>query len=168
MPWLTQLGVCLRGLRTQSGLSQARLATGAEFTERSLRRIEHGQRRTRPGTLERLVEALAAGPAWCGGTEGVLARLLVAAGPALAEESAYRWRVEARHRRRVAKRGRQAVTEHNIAYTFLLGGAVLEHHRHRRWVTRKTIRDREYVVFRESPTRMPNVGADVIPQTVTR
>jgi len=77
-----------------------------------------------------------------------MARLLVAAGPALAEESAYRRRVEARRRRRVAKRGRQAVTEHTIAYTFLLGGAVLEHHRHRRWVTRKTTRDREYVVFR--------------------
>ncbi len=90
-----------------------------------------------------------------------MARLLEAAGPALAEESAYRWRVEARRRRRETRRGRQAVTEHTIAYTYLLGGAVVEHHRHRRWVTRKTTRDREYVVFRESPPRTPNVGADV-------
>ncbi|MBA2639395.1 MAG: helix-turn-helix transcriptional regulator, partial [Nocardioidaceae bacterium] len=138
VPWLTQLGACLRGLRTQSGLSQARLAARAELTERSLRRIEHGQRRTRPSTLERLVEALATGPAWCGGTGGVMAPLLEAAGPGLAEESAYRWRVEARRRRRETRRGRQAVTEHTIAYTYLLGGAVVEHHRHRRWVTRKT------------------------------
>ena len=167
MSWLTQLGGCLRGLRTQSGLSQARLANGAGLTERSLRRIEYGQRRTRPSTLQRLVETMATGPAWCGGTDGVMAQLLEAAGPALAEESAYRWRVEARRRRREARRGGQAVTEHTIAYTYLLGGAVVEHHRHRRWVTHKTTRDREYVVFRESPPRTPNVGADALRPTVT-
>jgi len=64
----------------------------------------------------------------------VMARLLEAAGPALADESEYRSRIEARRRRRMSKQGRRAVTEHTVLdQTLLPGGGVLEHHRHRRW-----------------------------------
>ena len=133
VPWLAKLGACVRDCRKQAGLSQAVLAARAGLAERSLRRIEHGHRRTRTSTLQRLVAALVGGPAWNGMADEVMARLLEAAGPALADESEYRSRIEARRRRRVVKQGRRAVTEHRVDYTLLPGGGVLEHHRHRRW-----------------------------------
>jgi len=49
----------------------------------------------------------------------VMARLLEAAGPALADESEYRSRIEARRRRRVVKQGRRAVAEHTVDYPSL-------------------------------------------------
>ncbi len=62
-PWLEGLGALLRhrpdGVRSNPG--QDRDPGGV--TERSLRRIEHGQRRTRGSTLARLASAAADVPA---------------------------------------------------------------------------------------------------------
>ncbi len=148
VPWLIQLGARLRGFRTEANLTQAVLGARTGLAERSLRRIEQGHRRTRSSTLQRLAEELTRYTARSGTADEVMVRLLEAAGPALADESEYRSRIEARRRRRVVKQGRRAVTEHTVDYMLLPGGSVLEHHRHRRWVTRRTTRERAYVVLR--------------------
>ncbi len=147
VPWLLALGTCLRELRQESGLSQALLANRAGLAERSYRRIEHGQRRTRASTLCRLADGLVNGTSESAANE-LLTRLLAAVGPALAEESAYRARVEARRRRRVAKENRRPVAEHTIEYMYVLGVGAVERHRHRRRVTRETTREHEYYVLR--------------------
>ena len=146
VPWLLALGTRLRRLRQESGLSQALLANRAGLTERSYRRIEHGQRRTRDSTLRRLADGLVNGTSEWAANE-LLTGLHAAVGPALAEESVHHARVEARRRRRVAKQNRRPVTEHTTEYMYVLGVGALEHHRHRRWVTRETTRDHEYSVL---------------------
>jgi len=62
-PWLEGLRALLRRVRMASGQTQARTAIRAGLAERSLRRIEHGQRRTRGSTLARLASAAADVPA---------------------------------------------------------------------------------------------------------
>ncbi len=149
VPLLVRLGTCLRELRTQAGLSQRELAAKAGLAERSVRRIEHGHRRTRASTLQRLAEVLVGDAPRHGSADDVLDQLLSAAGSGLAEESEYRWRVDARRRRREAKQGKRVVTEHIlVGITRLPDGGVLEQHLHRRWVTRRKVREREYTVFR--------------------
>jgi transcriptional regulator with XRE-family HTH domain len=56
--YLERLGDQLRELRHQAGLTQATLAKRAGVHVNTVARIEHGLRRTRRGTLERLVRAL--------------------------------------------------------------------------------------------------------------
>ncbi len=145
--WLIRLGDCLRGLRNEAGLSQAVLAALGGLAERSLRRIEHGDRRTRLSTLQRLADELTRYTDGCGTSDEVLDRLLDAVGPALAPESEYSGRVEARRRRRVSKQNRRPVTEHLLVGAVPLpGGGVLERHVHRRWITRRSVRERQYTV----------------------
>jgi transcriptional regulator with XRE-family HTH domain len=149
VPWLLRLGACLRALRMEAGLSQRALAARSGLAERSLRRIEHGHRRTRASTLQRLAEVLVRNDsARFGSADAVLVQLLAAAGPGLAEESDYRWRVDARRRRRAKKQRWRTLTEHTVERSPLLGGGLLEHHVHRHWVTRGEVREREYTVFR--------------------
>lgn len=145
--WLLALGTCLRALRHEAGVSQALLANRAGLAEKSYRRIEHGQRRTRESTLHRIADGLVDGTLGSAANE-LLTRLQAVAGPALAEESVHQARVAARQRRRMAKQNRRPVTEHTIEYLHVLGVGELEHHRHRRWVTRETTREHEYYVLR--------------------
>ena len=146
---MVALGACLRSLRSEVGLSQALLANRAGLSERSYRRIEHGDRRTRASTLRRLADGLVAYTSTLGTADEVTTRLITAAGLALADESEYQSRVEARRRRRMAKANRRPVTEHVINSTRLPNGLVLERHRHTRWVTRQTVHEREYDVVRK-------------------
>lgn len=150
-PGLLELGAYLRHLRHEVGLSQALLANRAGLSERSYRRIEHGDRRTRASTLARIADGLVAYTSTLGTADEVSTRLVKAAGTSLAAESEYASRVEARRRRRMAKANRRPVTEHVIERTVLLSGEVIEHHRHTRWVTRQTVREREYQLIRHAP-----------------
>ena len=145
-PWLEGLGDLLRRVRVASGQTQARTAIRAGLTERSLRRIEHGQRRTRGSTLARLAWAVATNDADGAAAADLLRRLIDAGGPATAPESTFAARVDARRGRRNAKRAARWVTEHKRRYTYVAGG-VWEHHVHRRRVGRHTVREREYWVF---------------------
>lgn len=123
------------------------LANRAGLSERSYRRIEHGDRRTRASTLRRIGDGLVAHTAALGTADEVTARLLQAAGPNLADESKYRSRVKERRRRRMAKQDRRPATEHTIEYMHLTGVGVVQYHRHRRWVTREATREHEYYVL---------------------
>lgn len=145
---MIRFGSRLRDLRLQAGKSQLHLAARAGLAERSLRRIEHGDRRTRASTLQRLADALVSETVGLGTAGDVMGFLLGVATPVLAPESQYRARVEARRRRREIRRKHQPVTEHCVEIVDLVGGVVLEHHRHRRWVTRSTVREHKYVVVR--------------------
>jgi transcriptional regulator with XRE-family HTH domain len=148
----TQLGAELRRFRIEAGLSQASLAARAGVAERSLRRIEHGQRRTRRSTLDRLAQGMAQELAVKDHPEVVLARLLAAAGPTLAPESIYGDRVNARRRARRARASRRFVTQHITKYDELLDG-VLETHWHSRRIARYRTRDRVYQVLRDQTGR---------------
>jgi transcriptional regulator with XRE-family HTH domain len=148
LPWLIALGLCLRELRTEAGLTQLSLGGRASISERSIRRLENGERRTRRSTLKRIADALACeatGPA-----DEVFQILRTAAGPVLADESAYRRRIESRRRRRASRQPSVGLVEHVVERVPLLGGVVLERHQHRRWVSRRTVRERTYVVFRNT------------------
>ncbi len=79
------------------------MAVAAQVSSRHLRRLERGERRTRPSTLERLVGALAS-PGTLGSGEHLLRVLLQAASPALAPEGEHRQRVNNRRERRWRQR----------------------------------------------------------------
>ena len=145
-PWLEGLGALLRHVRMASGQTQARTAIRAGLAERSLRRIEHGQRRTRGSTLARLASAVATSDPDGGAAADLLRRLLDAGGPAVAPGSEFAARVDARRGRRNAQRAARWVTQHTQRFTYEAGG-VWEHHVHRRRVGRHTVREREYWVF---------------------
>ncbi len=149
-PWLDRLAFVLRELRLEAGLSQARLAARAGLAERSVRRLEHGQRRTRGSTLQRLAVALTREPSVLGTAEAVLALLLEAAGPSLAAESQYSERIDGRRKRRLRRARREigaGVVQHFVDARENLAGGVLEHHRHRRWVGRRSFRETSYLRF---------------------
>jgi transcriptional regulator with XRE-family HTH domain len=135
VPYLEAMGTRLRELRQAAGLSQRELADLAQLRQPALSRVERGLRRTRRSTLLRLAGALAprlpgaSVPAPAAGLvlyrsdadraahEAHLARAPVVdlareleglGGPAVAGESAYLARVEARRTRRVRRRAREA------------------------------------------------------------
>lgn len=103
IPYLVQLGRLLRELRTAAGLSQARLAKQAQLSSWTIGVLEHGSRRTRRSTLERIARALVKADSALGDPEELTERLAAAGGPAIASESAYRDRVERRRSRRKRK-----------------------------------------------------------------
>lgn len=142
-PYLDALGTALRALRRDAGLTQADLAWRAGLAERSLRRIEHGQRRTRRSTLSRLVVGLL--PSAADGTAAAELEeaLVLTAGPALAPESAYKERVQARRDRRRRRAASRYVTQHTVQYRAHPEG-VLEMHTHSRRTGRESTRDRHY------------------------
>lgn len=157
-PWLQRLGASLRAARRDAQMSQAHLAARAGIAERSVRRIEQGERRTRRSTLVRLAGVLAQSQNGRG-IEPLLADLLLAVGPALAPETEYPQRVEARRCRRQRKTGRRFVVRHVTAYESVPGG-VLESHRHTRRVSRIRTREREYQVLTDHEGRRHRLSHD--------
>ncbi len=123
-------------------MTQADLAVAAALSERTIRRLEVGERRTRRSTLERLVEAVAPTQPHAE-REALLQELVGVAGPALAAESAYPERVQARRARRARKHGRKYVTRHIVLREIVAEG-LLETHWHSRRTGRATTRDRQY------------------------
>ncbi len=123
-------------------MTQADLAVAAALSERTIRRLEVGERRTRRSTLERLVEAVAPTQPHAE-REALLQELVGVAGPALAAESAYPERVQARRARRARKHGRRYVTRHIVLREVVADG-VLETHWHSIRTGRATTRDRQY------------------------
>ncbi len=95
----------LRSLRNAAALSRPELAALASVSAETIKGIELTKARTRRSTLDRLSQALAHAQPQLGLGETVLARLVRAAGPALAPESKYSDRVESRRLRR-ARKGR--------------------------------------------------------------
>ena len=105
-PHLLALGSALRSLRGHAGLSQAAVADLTGMNLRSISRIEAGQRRTRRSTLARILAALLNEDPNLGDIDHLLDGLIRRAGPALAAESAYQERIEARRARRERRKER--------------------------------------------------------------
>jgi transcriptional regulator with XRE-family HTH domain len=103
VPHLARLGRELRSLREAARLSRPELAALSSTSVETIKTIELTKARTRQSTLDRLTQALAAAQPQLGVAEVLLARLVAAAGPALAPESKYSARVESRRRRRARK-----------------------------------------------------------------
>jgi transcriptional regulator with XRE-family HTH domain len=99
------LGHLLRASRQAAGLTQAVLAKEAQISERHVRRLERGQRRTRRSTLGRLAYAIVNSEPAVGPATRLVEELVVAAGSALADESDHADRVD----RRRARRARRAL-----------------------------------------------------------
>lgn len=95
-----ELGGRLREYRCRAGLTQVDLARAVVISDRHLRRIERGDRRTRRSTLRRFADVL--GARLDCNPQKIFEDLLVAAGPALAPETAFPERVDARRNRRQA------------------------------------------------------------------
>ncbi len=102
---LERLASELRSQRTAAGLSRPELAALSSTSAETIKGIELMKARTRRSTLDRLSQALAIAQPQLGVAEVLLARLVAAAGTALAPESKYSDRVEARRERR-ARKGR--------------------------------------------------------------
>jgi transcriptional regulator with XRE-family HTH domain len=106
-PHLAELGAALRTLRQQAGLSRAVLAGRTGMNPRSIGRIESGERRTRQSTLTGILTALVKEDNTLGEMDYLLDGLVRRAGPALAPESPYRDRIEARRERRDKRKERE-------------------------------------------------------------
>jgi transcriptional regulator with XRE-family HTH domain len=106
-PHLAELGTALRTLRQHAGLSRAVLADRTGMHPRSISRIEAGERRTRRSTLTRLLTALVNEDETLGDIDYLLDGLVRRAGPALAAESPYLDRIEARRERRDKRKERE-------------------------------------------------------------
>jgi hypothetical protein len=125
------------------------------MAERSIRRLEHGERRTRISTLRLLAHVLVDHSPVLPAVEEVAAQLIQAAGPSLADESPYGDRIEARRHRRRIRRAGAGVVEHSIEMEPLMDGSLLERHRHRRWITNRSYRERRYVRIVVDPGDRP-------------
>jgi transcriptional regulator with XRE-family HTH domain len=159
-PYLTELGLALRQLRVAASVSQAALAAAIGLSERSIRRLETGGRRTRQSTLARVAVAVAHRLDQPAAASVLLSALVLIAGPALAPESAHAARVDGRRGRRTRRDARRPVTVHNVRREHREDGTVVEHHRHRRWTSRSSVRETKYVRVR-GRSRRP--GADTSP-----
>lgn len=106
-PHLLALGSALRSLRNHAGLSQDAVADLTGMHPRSIERIESGHRRTRRSTLARILAVLISNDRGLGDVDQLLAGLIRRAGPALAPESAYQARIEARRARRERRKERE-------------------------------------------------------------
>lgn len=144
-PNLRALGTALREHRVAVGSTQASLAVATGLSERTIRRIEHAERRTRRSTLDRLAAALCSGDP--GAQEYLLQQFVHLAGPALAPESEFADRVSRRRERRSRRIARQFVTEHVVTYGETAFGT-LEWHVHRTRTSRSGIRERRYTLLR--------------------
>lgn len=149
-PYLAALGDALRRMRIAAGLTQSTLATVVGLSERSVRRLERGARRTRRSTLTRLGYAVARHLGLPVAADPIVLALVLTAGPALAPESAHAARLDARRERRVRRAARRPVTEHHVRREPQLDGTVVEHHRHRRWTSNSSIRQTTYVLIRRT------------------
>lgn len=146
-PLLEALGHRLRRARRDSGLTQAGVAVASSLSERSLRRLEAGQRRTRRSTLQRLADSMTvtSGP----DAVDLLDEFLEIVGPALAAESAFADRVARRRGRREANQ-RQEVLVRRVTLVEPVVGGLLETHFYSRRTSRRATRDRTYQRLRPS------------------
>jgi transcriptional regulator with XRE-family HTH domain len=101
------LGAAVRGARERCGISRRSLADATGLNARTIARIERGERRTRSRTLRIIAEVLSDDP------YGLVNRLISVAGPALAPESQYAEKIEAR---RLKRRRRIDVLHHRADY----------------------------------------------------
>lgn len=106
------LGTLILALRESTGLTQRTVARSAEVGERHLRRLEHGERRTWCTTLARIARALAGRESAAGDVQALVHLLITKAGSAIAPETKYPERVDARRMRRVQRARRR---DHSIA-----------------------------------------------------
>ncbi len=100
---LRALGCEVRALRFVNGrlvVRSSELGLLAQIPRRTLWRIETGIRRTRRSTLQRLAKAAARLNPAAGTHDEIFARLIEAAGNALAPPSKYQYRVDRRRMRR--------------------------------------------------------------------
>lgn len=93
VPHLERLGRLLSTTRRALGLTQQEVALAAALHWTSLQRIELGTRRTRRSTLRRIAAVFVLEAPRLGPVERLLEDFVQAAGPALAEESAFAERV---------------------------------------------------------------------------
>ncbi|HEU5151104.1 MAG TPA: helix-turn-helix domain-containing protein [Iamia sp.] len=107
MSHLLGLGRELRAIRAEAGLTLVAVSRLATITAGHLGALERGRRRTRRSTLERIVAVLVPDEL---DREATVARLVEAAGPALAPESDFTERV-ARRRARRERQDRSAAIE---------------------------------------------------------
>lgn len=114
-PHLAELGAALRTLRQHAGLSRAVLADRTGMNLRSISRIETAERRTRRSTLARLLSALVNEDETLGDMDYLLDGLVRRAGPALAPESPYQERIEARRLRREKRKEREWLRDMAVA-----------------------------------------------------
>jgi transcriptional regulator with XRE-family HTH domain len=126
---LTRLGESLRLEREDRALAVRALARTAGVSERHLRRLERGERRTRRSTLERLSRALATEPRLA---ESLVSRWGSLAGEALAPESGYADRVDRRRTRRQRKSSARPVNIDITDYEYALPGFIVERRESRR------------------------------------
>lgn len=109
---LRKLGRAVRALRFDGGqlvVSSGRFAFAAQLNQNSLLRIETGIRRTRRATLQRLANGAARLNPSAGAHDEIFARLIEAAGDALAPASKYQFRVDRRRLRRCRRGAAHAV-----------------------------------------------------------
>jgi transcriptional regulator with XRE-family HTH domain len=108
-PALAAVGARLAALRAAAGLSQRALAARVEMRRESVHALEHGRRRPRASTLERVARVLAPELGRLPGeVAGELADL---AGPGLAPESEHADRVNRRAERRRGRRRRRELSQ---------------------------------------------------------
>jgi transcriptional regulator with XRE-family HTH domain len=104
VPYLEAMGTALRRLRSEARLSRRILGLRAQVHQSTLTGIEHGSRRTRRSTLERIAAALVEELPARGTAAELVDYLVELAGPALAPVSAYDERVQRRRARRLRRR----------------------------------------------------------------
>lgn len=105
-PHLRALGSALRSLRQHAGLTQAAVADLTGMSPHTISRIERGRDRTRRSTLARILAAMLNEEPSLGNIDHLLDGLIRRAGPALAQESPHRERIEARRARRERRKER--------------------------------------------------------------
>jgi transcriptional regulator with XRE-family HTH domain len=113
-PHLKRLGTMLATTRRALGLTQQQVALDAGMHWTHLQRLELGTRRTRRSTLRRLAAVFVVHEPKLGPVDELADMLADAAGPSLAEESAYAERVARRRARRLDAAYRQAEREHEV------------------------------------------------------
>lgn len=132
---LTRLGESLRVEREARGRTVLSLAGAAAVSDRHLRRLQRGERRTRRSTLMRLASALEPRPELA---ESLVGEWVALAGAALAPESEYAERVERRRtRRQRQRRAHPPVKVHVTEYYYTLPGCVVERHERRRRIGKR-------------------------------
>ena len=93
-------------MRTRAGLARAEVAGALAMAVSTVRRIEVGERRTRRGTLQRLIDLLLANQPDAERARA-LKELEDLAGPALAPESPFIARIARRRTRRTGRKRKQ-------------------------------------------------------------
>lgn len=103
VPHLEAFGEELRRLREDAGLSQRELAKATSYGQGHIFRLEHGYRRPRTLTIERIAAAVVAADPEMGPADLIVADLVELAGPAMGQPPIYPASIE----RTLARRKRE-------------------------------------------------------------